>query len=77
MAIKISIYFNNKLFFATHPKSIIALGDLIKVFNVLNRKFPQEEGYFIYVHFYSLTFTRESWKSLMDFRNQIRSFLRH
>lgn len=72
---KISVYFNGKLFFATRPKSITSIGDLIKVFNVLNRKFPDEEGYTIEVQYSILIFTRENWQALMDFQNKIRSFL--
>lgn len=71
MSYKIEIHFNGKLFFATLPDSIKTLNDLIKVFNILSRKFPDEEGYTLEVCVSIFTFTRQAWKVLTDTRNDI------
>jgi hypothetical protein len=71
MHYKIVIYFKNKLFFATNPDTIKTIDDLIGVFNVLNQKFPEQEGYTLDVCLSVLTFSRTAWLGLTNPRSQI------
>jgi len=45
MYYEINIAFNGKHFFATHKRSITDSETFVKVFAILNKKFPEREGY--------------------------------
>jgi hypothetical protein len=51
MNYEINIALNGSHFFATHQRSITDEETLIAVFEVLNLKFPSEEGYHITVSY--------------------------
>jgi hypothetical protein len=65
----IQVYFKGNLLFATDPDTTKCIADLISLFNVLNRKFPDSEGYSLDVCVSVLTFTRRSWQRLIDSEN--------
>lgn len=74
---RITVFFKGKKFFATAPKSILSISGLTKVFNVLDNKFPDAEGYTIEVTYCTMLLTRNDWKALIDFQNKIRAFLKN
>lgn len=49
MNYEINVCHQDKHLFATHERSIQSAGDLIRVFKTLDRKFPEQEGYKLYV----------------------------
>lgn len=77
MEYKINIFFKGKLLFATDPATTKTIDELQKLFNVLNPKFPQEEGYSLDVCLSVLKFSRAAWLGVTNPSSQIIIVLKH
>lgn len=51
MYYEINIALNGKHFFATDGRSITDAETFLKVFDILNKKFPEEEGYILFASY--------------------------
>jgi len=51
MHYEINIALNGKHLFATHERSMYSMAELKRVFNILDTKFPEEEGYSLSVSY--------------------------